>query len=324
MTGVQTCALPISVTVDPLKFAIAQAVPDVTLRPITRGTDLIIAGSKHLEFWADSGSTDFPYTRTTVTHVGVYAAPSMANLIAVTPNGTNETVIFVGNNAQGALLGVMMLNGYQAVKISPYWLDRAIRDEPTQSSIRAFVHSEGGDTFYTLTASSFTAEYNATTGYWNKRQSQGTSVWKAVDATAFNKSMIFGDGSSGALYKANPYTLPANMSQIKLRSSRDSGNDWSAYRSKTIGDSTAPYERVRFNRLGQSKEDGFTFEVTLSSAYQEAGTDTDMIVIPPTVHAYPHYIIVDAIYIDSTPGIGETTKSKGITGLAVDSTTLGA
>ena len=81
---------------------------------------------------------------------------------------------------------------------------------------------------------------------------------------------------------------------------------------------------VRFNRLGQSKEDGFTFEITLSSAYQEAGTDTDMIVIPPTVHAYPHYIIVDAIYIDSTPGIGETTKSKGITGLAVDSTTLGA
>ncbi len=305
-------------TIDPIEFAQANSNPDGAVRGIVRGRDLIIAGQKSLEFYQNTGATDFPFERTTSTGTGVYAAPSMVNL---TTGDGSDTVVFAGNNSNGDYAGVFMLQGYAAQKISPFWLDRTISDETSPSSIRAFTYARRGHTFYCITGTTFSAEFNATTSYWHRRKSSGLNVWRCAEAASFAGYTIFGDYTSGLLYKSRHDLTPASASQIKVRKSRDGGNTWGSYRAKSVGASGATTQRVRFNRLGQSKEDGHTFEITFSNAIVENGTDTDMIVIPPSVNAWPSYQTIDTLYVDSTPGSSQTNTSKGITGLGVDQET---
>ena len=95
-----------------------------------------------------------------------------------------------------------MLGGYDAQKISAPWVDRAVRDA-TASTLRAFSYTREGTTFYCLTSSTFSAEYNTKTGFWHRRKSAGLDYWRVVDAATFNGKTILGDYSSAALYQAS-------------------------------------------------------------------------------------------------------------------------
>jgi hypothetical protein len=272
-------------TIDELDFAQAQSNPDGILRGIVRGRDVLICGPRSIEAYQNTGATDFPFERVTAINFGVAYAPAMVNLAAVTDGGTQDVVIFPGNNADGSYAGVMMLEGYGAKTFSPSALDRAILAEPTKSSIRAFTYARNGHVFYTITGSSFTWEYNASLG----RSSSLT---------------------------------PGSASQIKLRHSNNGGSTWSPERSKAVG--TSKTQRVRFPALGTSREDGKVFEVTFSNAIVEAGVGTDMQVITPPVHAFPRRMIFDYLYVNITSGVSQSSSAKGFVNLAVDATVVDA
>lgn len=309
-------------TIDELDFAQTQANPDGLTRGVVRGRDVCLFGPRSVEFWQNTGATDFPFERTTAAQIGLFAPASAVALSAVIDGSTVDTVAFVAANVTGDLIGVCLLGGYDARKISPPALDRAIRDEPTKSSIRAFTHTSGGHTFYCVTGTSFTWEYNCGTGLWHERRSSGLSRWRVVEACQFNGSTIFGDYTSALLYSRSAALSRASASTIAVRHSDDNGDNWTSSRSKSIGGSNASATRTKFLRLGQSLEDGKVFELTLSNAVMENGTGTDMIVIPPAVHAWPKKMRFFTLYVDCIPGASQTTGAMGITGLGVDAEVL--
>lgn len=309
-------------TIDSLNFASAVSRPDGLMRGMIRARDVVLAGSSSLEFWNNTGATDFPFERAATVNMGCYAAAAMVNLVAPVEGTLTDTIIWPATNSNGDFCSVMMLNGYQGVDISPPALDRAIRDEPVQSSIRAFTYSNGGHTFYTITGSTFTWEWDAATGLWHERQSSGLGFWRIADSTSFANMNIHGDYTLANLYKAEPYLTPPSTTTLELRQSDTLGKTWSGTRSRTIGTTGDWKRRVRINRLGQSRKDGKVFEITLTNAINEAGVGVPMTVKSAPVHAYPNRMRYYALHVDTTPGVSGTSASKGLVGLSVDAEKL--
>lgn len=230
--------------IDGLDFAKAESNPDATKRVLARGPELVFLGERSIEFWADTATGDFPFSRSAAVSFGCYAAGSAVNATIVQGNGVLDALIWAGTDNEGAYAGVMMATGYQPQKISDYWVDRAIRDEPDASSIRGSSWNADGHTFYAISGTTFTACWDSQTG-WHHRQSYGLPRWRVATITSFAGQVIGGDYENGTLYLISP------------------------------------------------------------TAYDEAGEPLVMTVQTPPVHAFPHRVQHDDLYIDCVMGVGD-------------------
>ena len=282
--------------IDTLDFEKAQAHPDGLLINKTRGSDLVLFGENSIEFWQDTGAADFPFERTEAVEFGCYSAGSVAEIVVISPGGAiADSIIFAAQDQAGFYVGVMMLSGYSAGKISTLALDRAIRDEPDQASIQSFTWSKDGHAFYCITGSSFTWVYDTATSLWHERESSGLTRWKALHAASLGNKVIVGDYATGELYQmlhtatdeagatltwkvippdvhAYPntlrfYDIRANVilglvaGNLTVRHSNDHGTNWI-----TRTASVASGKRAKILRLGQSKEDGKVFEISADAS----------------------------------------------------------
>lgn len=307
-----------ALTVDALDFAAASTNSDSLLRGIRRGTELVLLGSRSTEFWRNTGAVDFPFERVHATNFGCYAAPSAVSVSAVVDQTAQDAVIYAGTNTDGALIGVLLVAGYEGRKISPAGLDRALRDEPTLSSIRAFIHTRQETTFYTITGSSFTWEYNLRTGFWHERTSSGLDIWNVVDAIQFAGKTLYASYNAATLFQASSAITPASASEVTLRQSLNGGTTWHTTRTKAIGGAGSERTRLRFNRLGIAREDGRTLEFKMTNAVIENSVANSITVVPPAVHAFPNRTLCHAAFVDVTSGASLTSKAKGFLNLAVD------
>lgn len=312
-----------SSTIDELQFAKAESNPDGLLRASVRGRDLVLFGTRSIEFWQNTGATDFAFERTTSVSIGCYAAGSIRECTAVIGGNTVDTIIFAATDSQGAFIGVFMLDGYGATKISTHAIDRSIRMEGTSTAnIKAFTHAIDGHVFYTITGSTFTWTYDTVTGLPHERKSDGINRWRINEAMAFAGKTIVGDYTLGRLYELTPTVVSASSSSVAIRTSRDNGDTYSPSRSKAIS-ATNRKQRFKWNRLGQSKEDGKVLEISISNAVNENGTGVPMTVIPPHIHAWPNPTRIATLYVDVVPGSSTTSRPKAITGLAVEAAPVG-
>lgn len=305
--------------VDPLSFAKAEANADGLVRGLARSDDVMLGGDRSTEFWKDTGAADFAFERVAAVEYGCYAAGSMSKM--PTANGeATDTVIFAATDSEGAYYGVVQISGYSAKKISTTALDRAIRDGGAASTIRGFAWSTGGHIFYTITdLSTYTWSYDLTTGLPHERTSSGLNFWRIGAAFAFAGYNIVGDYTLAKLYRLSPSLYDAsNASVLTVKHSNDNGSTWVATRTKTISGSSNLKQRYKFTRLGQSKEDGKVFQMSISKAVMEDGTANDITVQPPAVHAWPNPMRFNTLYVDAIPGVSQTSGTKGFTGLAVD------
>lgn len=273
-------------TIDTLDFATTAANPDGLLRGVMRGREYIPMGPRSMEFWTNTGAADFPFERSNSANIGLYAGPTAVPLTAVIDGMTTETVAWVATNTYGDMIGVMIMAGYDGRKVSPSFLDRLIRDAD-KTTLKAFSHTRGGVTFYTLTSATWTWEMNCRTLSWHQRKSTGLDVWRVSDAATFNGQTVYGDYAAGSLYQASPTVASASQAALTMRQSLTGGRTWNETRSKTVGNFTDTRKKVQFNRLGQAKEAGRVIELTLTNAIVENGVDTDMVVVPPALHAWP-------------------------------------
>lgn len=176
-----------------LSFATASANPDGGVRVWTRGQDLISFGQRSTEFWGDVGGDPFPFQRTTSIDVGLLAARSVANV--------DQTCAFVAHDGT-----VRLLNGYQAVKISSAEVQLLIAAESSADNISACGWTYRGHTFYSVSGSTWTRVYDASTGLWHERSSYALPRWRVDQAAQFGRQIIFGDYATNKLYKLNPAT----------------------------------------------------------------------------------------------------------------------
>ncbi len=296
--------------IDELDYATATSNPDGLTRGLVRGRDLCLFGPRSTEFYQNTGAADFPFERVHATTIGIYAGPAAVALTATLDGALSDTIIWPATNADGAYIGVVMLGGYEARKISAPWVDRAVR-AATLSTLRAFSYTRSGTTFYCLTSSTFTAEYNTRTGAWHKRTSSGINFWRVADAATFNGQTIYADTSLGVLYQRSE-AIVRGVNTLSVRQSFDGGLSWNTTRSKSIGTTGGELTRQKFFRLGQAKENGRILEVSISNAVMEAGNGVAMTVRPPPVHAWPAPTRMHQLYIDVTAGVSATARPLGL------------
>jgi hypothetical protein len=309
--------------IDELAFAKAEKQPDGLMRSAVRGSDLALFGTRSIEFWQNTGQTDFPFERTTSVSIGCYAAGSVREVTAVIGGNTVDTIAFAATGSQGEYIGVFILDGYSASKISTHAVDRSIRLEGTSTAnIKAFTWAIDGHVFYCITGSTFTWVYDTVTGLWHERASSALNRWRINDAMAFAGKTIVGDYTLGVLYEMSPSVVSASASTVSIQTSRDNGDTYTTARSKTISSSNRK-QRFKWNRLGQSKEDGKVLKITMTNAVNENGTGVTMTVIPPHIHAWPNPTRLGALYVDVVPGSSTTSRPKAITGLAVEAQPVG-
>lgn len=313
-----------AVTIDALDFAKASTVADGLSRGIVRGRDLVLMGDRSTEFWQNTGQADFPFQRVHVANYGLYAGPAAVATMAVIDTSLGETIIFPATGPDGGYVGMVMLGGYDAKRISHWEVDNAIRTA-TKANLRAYAYPSQGNTFYAITdGANWTYEFNARTGYWHRRKGSGLAFAQTIDATVFNGAVILGDYTSGLLYQQSTSATPAGTSNVSVRVSRDNGDTWTSARTKSVGTSSERKKRTKFTRFGQSKEDGFQIEVKIASAYVEGANDIDMTIIPAPVHAQPHPIQMHTLYVDAVPGVSGTANTRGVITMHADISKVGA
>lgn len=304
-------------TLDPLLVASAESNADSLVRGFARSGDVVLAGERSTEFWNDTGAADFAYERTATADFGCYAAASMVSV--PTPQGENsDGVMLAATDAQGGYYGVCLLSAYTASKVSSLAVDRAVR--AGASTIVGFSWSAGGHIFYAISdQSTYTWVYDLTTGLWHERTSSGLNFWRISCAMSFGGNIILGDYTSAKLYSLSPSLYASGTDCVlTVKHSNDNGSTWVATRTATISQSTDLKQRYKFSRLGQSKEDGKVFQVSISNAVMEDGTGNSMIVQPPAVHAWPKPMRFYMLHVDAAPGVSRNATAKAITGLAID------
>lgn len=306
--------------IDALNFAAAEVNPDGLIIAAVRGRDVCFFGSRSVEFWQNTGNAAFPFERTTSAGIGCYAAGSVCNMTALIGNTPSDTIAWCATDANGAYIGVYLMDGYGGTKISDDAVDRSVRAEGTSTAnIRGFSWTISGRTFYALTGSTFTWVYETVTRRWHQRASSGLSRWRIAQGVSFAGKTIVGDYTTGLLYEMSPSVYSSADAVVSLSTSKDNGATFTTARTKTIGGASSLKQRFKFARLGQSKEDGLVMKITVSNAVNENGTGVPMTVIPPHIHAWPNPVRIAMAYVDVVPGSSNTATPKAITGMAVDS-----
>lgn len=188
-------------TITALDFAKAEALSDPLVMGATRGRDVVLLGSRSVEFWQNTGGADFPFARQQSVNIGCLAAGSVAEVTAVINGSTVDSIAWAATDEQGGYLGVMLLAGYGGQKISTHQVDRDIQSEPTPSAIRSFTWSRKGHVFYAIVGTSWTHVYNTVTGKWHERRSYGLERWRASCHAKLGSMDIFGDYETNKLYR---------------------------------------------------------------------------------------------------------------------------
>lgn len=177
--------------VDGLDFATAEANADGGVRAAVRGREVVLLGTKSVEFWTNNGDADFPFGRVHSIDVGCLCAGSVQTVEA--------TLYFIAHDGT-----VRALNGYDPKRISDHTIERLIANEPDKSSITSMSWQDRGHSFYQISGSTFTWVFDATTGLPHIRKSYQKARWRADAYALFDGRHVFGDYETGKLYVSSP------------------------------------------------------------------------------------------------------------------------
>ena len=168
-------------TVNALSFTTAEANPDGILRGTVHANQFFAWGPTSVEVYQDVGATPFPLQRVAVLPIGLLAKYSVAGY----EYGWSADQIFVASDST-----VRRLVGYDPVKISNKFVERAIQRVVDKNTIRALVYVFDGNQIWSLSSPDWTWEYNLTTGFWHERQTTSMKRWFCEDSALFDNQWV--------------------------------------------------------------------------------------------------------------------------------------
>ena len=190
---------------DPLDFASAESKPDPLVTVAVNGPELVLPGTKSTEFYANTPNQDaFSFSRLTSKDYGCASARSVQSIAVLTPEQVTATLAWVATDKDGRPSGVILIDGYNARKISSAEVERLIQAEADPSAIRATSWVSRGHAFYAITGSNWTWVYDTATSAWHERSSRVNGVWgpwRVSVVVAFAGMLIALDATQGKLYK---------------------------------------------------------------------------------------------------------------------------
>lgn len=132
-----------------------------------------------------TSNTDIPYQQVGVINYGLYSrGPSGANA----KTRYKGTIAFIGRE-EGGKNRVYLLNGGSAQEISTPPINFHLDDE--SSYFRLFSFSEKGRYFLCVRGASYTYVYEADTGIWHERRTNGDDRWAFIGAVSSGGKTIF-------------------------------------------------------------------------------------------------------------------------------------
>ncbi len=179
-----------------LNFATAESDSDALVQVFARGGELLLFGSRTLEFWAPTGSAD------------VFARTGGASIdwglpVFDSPRKIADTVLFIGQSLGGEPQ-VCMLNGYQVRAVSTPDIEvniaRAIEAgvQPQTSAITAAGHA-----WYLVHLADTSYAYDVMTGIWGEWQTSGARFCGQY-TTAYQRQLLVTDYRDGRVYYVEP------------------------------------------------------------------------------------------------------------------------
>lgn len=182
--------LPNTTAVNALSFNTEQG--QAVLRVVSFSGRLYAMGDKWIGVYKDAGTTPFPFLREATIPRGILSTHAVAGW---EPGWSNE-LIWVGDDHI-----VYKLNGYTPVPISNDAVSRDIQASVLHGcQLEAFVYMFGKNAFWALNAGHpfrpefrWTWEYNASTGQWTERRSQGHLCWKGHKSIRGRRDWLLGD-----------------------------------------------------------------------------------------------------------------------------------
>lgn len=298
----QISALYDGLTWGALDFASAESSPDSLLCVKNVNGQLALVGAKSTEFYSNTGSARFPFTRVNG------ASISTGTLSAYSVLSLDNSMFLVGRDDNGIGI-VYRMQGFNPRRISTEAIELRIQSASLPDSFRSWSYQEDGHTFFVLTGGGMetTLVYDLATNIWHERSylnNEGNyEVERSACGTfAFNKTITI-DHESGNIYEQslkytndngreiardrifthiqdeNQLGIYNNLTvgfetgvgtqtgqgsdpQAILFCSRDGGRTWSGGRFKSIGKAGQYISRVTWHRLGQARQMTFRIRVT--------------------------------------------------------------
>lgn len=191
-----------------LDFSNAEGSPDNLVRVIADHGELILLGEVTTEFWGDSGTADFPFTRlgSAVVEWGLAARESLAKF--------DSSLMFLARNRMGESQ-VVILNGYTPQPVGGHDFLSAINQYANVNDATAFSYMLGGHAFYQINFPSAGTSwlYDGATQVWSELQSD-TGRHRANIGTLFLGKIIVSDYANGKLYRLDPTVYTDNGTAI--------------------------------------------------------------------------------------------------------------
>lgn len=270
-------------SVDPLDFASAESAPDALLDMVAIGDVLVLLGQNAQESWAVTGELYLPFTR--------IPQRTFAKGIKATGCATEQdnALTWVGHDS------IVYRLGDVPQRISDHGLEERI-GQSVSVLMFSFVHE--GHSFAAVRLDEATFLFDAATGEWCEFTT-GEGNWRARCSAQKDGKPMFGDDRSGALLRfaghvdagewfeqvfTAGFTVKsaarvdaldvdaavgwAESPILEMRSSRDAGATWGAWRATTLGEVGQYRKRVRYRRAGLFDAPGAIFEFRNTSPAQ--------------------------------------------------------
>lgn len=206
-------------TINSLDNARAESRQGGLVRGVTFSGQLFAFKTTSCEVWSNTANaTGFPFSRAAVIDRGLLAPRAVAGV----QEGFATALIWVGDDG-----AVNTLNGYQAQPISTPDVERSIASLSDKSTLRAYGYTFDGQAIWSLSAPSFTWEYNLRTGRWHERASKGLSRWRGSETVNFAGKWLCGD------------LLSSNVMEISASSFAE-GRDEHIFESESIQTASFP------------------------------------------------------------------------------------
>ena len=176
--------------IDPLAFGSAESDADDIVCINERDGEIVVFGTRTIEWWQDTGDVTFAFTRSQAIHLGCLSAGSVCKV--------DRTLAWIAHDGT-----VRLMDGYDGKRISDHGVERNI-SSVDPSTITSTSWARDGHTFLAISAATSTMVYNLTTGKWHDRESYGSARWDVSCVAKFGNRNIAGSSSAGTLYDMSP------------------------------------------------------------------------------------------------------------------------
>lgn len=199
-------------TWDGLDFAVKEGQADLLLTIETDHEQIILGGTKTIEFWMNTGDADFPFTRVTggIAECGIAAAHTLRKL--------DNSLYWLGADSDGGGIAYKV-QGYTPNRISTHAIEQAIKGYGDISATTAWTFQIGGNKFWILNfAAGATWAYNVASGSWTEwtsttargEQTRFRADWHMMVGTKH----VVGDFENGLVYELDEATYTDNGTRI--------------------------------------------------------------------------------------------------------------